>query len=68
MKIFVVHLFYQACGISLSLGLLLHGLMSCGHGGAIQLAKQHGKEWRSVLENKVINYEGDRKFLFLFVD
>ena len=45
--------FYQACGISLSLGLLLHGLMLCGHGGVVQTARQHGRDWRNVLENKV---------------
>lgn len=44
---------YQACGISLSLGLLLHGLVLCGHGGVIQMAQQHGHDWRNVLENKV---------------
>ncbi|XP_027059446.1 focadhesin-like [Pocillopora damicornis] len=42
----------EVCGISLSLGLLLHGLISCGHGGAIELARQAGNDWRSVLENK----------------
>ena len=45
--------FYQACGISLSLGLLLHGLVLCGHGGVIQMAQQLGHDWRNVLENKV---------------
>jgi len=45
--------FYKACGISLSLGLLLHGLVLCGHGGVIQMARQHGHDWRNVLENKV---------------
>lgn len=45
--------FYKACGISLSLGLLLHGLVSCGHGGVIQMARQHGHDWRNVLDNKV---------------
>jgi len=42
----------EACGISLSLGLLLHGLVLCGHGGVIQMARQHGHDWRNVLENK----------------
>jgi len=42
----------QASGVSLSFGLLLHGLVSCGHGGVVQLAKQHADVWRSVLENK----------------
>ena len=45
--------FYQACGISLSVGLLLHGLVLCGHGGVIQMAQQRGHDWRNVLENKV---------------
>ncbi len=45
--------FYQACGISLSVGLLLHGLVLCGHGGVIEMAQQQGHDWRSVLENKV---------------
>ena len=44
---------FQACGISLSLGLLLHGLVLCGHGGVIQMAQQHGHDWRNILENKV---------------
>jgi len=43
----------EACGISLSLGLLLHGLVLCGHGGVIQMAQQHGHDWRNILENKV---------------
>ena len=45
--------FYQACGVSLSFGLLLHGLVSCGHAGIIHLAKQQAEVWRSILENKV---------------
>lgn len=44
---------YQACGISLSVGLLLHGLVLCGHGGVVQMAQQLGHDWRSILENKV---------------
>ncbi|XP_015773334.1 PREDICTED: LOW QUALITY PROTEIN: focadhesin-like [Acropora digitifera] len=42
----------QACGVSLSFGLLLHGLVSCGHAGIIHLAKQQAEVWRSILENK----------------
>ncbi|XP_022783954.1 focadhesin-like isoform X5 [Stylophora pistillata] len=47
--------YLEVCGISLSLGLLLHGLVSCGHGGAIELAREIGKDWRSVLENKDVS-------------
>ena len=50
---FFTFFFYQACGISLSLGLLLHGLVLCGHGGVVQMAQQHGRHWRNILENKV---------------
>ncbi|XP_044183101.1 focadhesin-like isoform X2 [Acropora millepora] len=42
----------QACGVSLSFGLLLHGLVSCGHAGIVHLAKQQAEVWRSILENK----------------
>ncbi|XP_068741397.1 focadhesin-like [Montipora capricornis] len=44
----------QCCGISLSFGLLLYGLVSCGHGGVVHLAKQRADVWRSVLESKAL--------------
>lgn len=37
----------------MSYGMLLHGLVSCGHGGVIQLAKDQGEVWRSILESEV---------------
>ena len=33
--------------------MLLHGLVSCGHGGVVQLAKDQGEVWRSILESEV---------------
>lgn len=37
----------------MSYGMLLHGLVSCGHGGVVQLAKDQGEVWRSILESEV---------------
>lgn len=37
----------------MSYGMLLHGLVSCGHGGVVQLAKDQGEVWRSILEREV---------------
>lgn len=42
-----------AYGVSLSYGMLLHGLVSCGHGGVVQLAKDQGEVWRSIVEREV---------------
>ncbi|CAH3022453.1 unnamed protein product, partial [Porites evermanni] len=73
------HCQQAAYGVSLSYGMLLHGLVSCGHGGVVQLAKDQGEVWRSILEredtselqrlaalNGVMGLLGSDQSLFIF--